>query len=497
MKQIISLLLTILLTALLPLYAAFNTSLSSVKDTCIHETHIPYFHHHKCSHFQHAAEGAKIPFGPKMGKYIKERLKLDGPYRINTIVIDAGHGGKDSGTLGKYYQEKKLALNIALKLGEAIQSVYPGIRVIYTRKTDVFIPLNKRAEIANKEKADLFLSIHCNFATYSSRVRGTETYVMGLHTAEYNLEVAKRENASILLEENYKETYGGYDPNSPEGHILLSMFQNAYLEQSILFAEKVENQFGTSGRRKSRGVKQAGFVVLKETAMPSVLIETGFMSNRQEELFLGSEEGQNQIANSVLAAFTAYKREMESDNADFKALPAAQTKQLETRRPSPSNSENVSRSVPIRKEPEPAVNEDPTPVPTLEFSRITEKEKQDPPTRTPEVDEVVEISKPEPETKVRPNQGNIFIQFKVQILSEKTPVPTDGTRWRNLNCLVEMKQENGFFKYLATGFSSFDEAAEAKRSLRENGFPEAFVVAYANGKRISVREALKYEDIRP
>ncbi|MCH2044779.1 MAG: N-acetylmuramoyl-L-alanine amidase, partial [Saprospiraceae bacterium] len=200
--------------------------------------------------------------------------------KVRRVIIDAGHGGKDSGSLGSKCQEKDIALKIALKLGEYISTYLPDVEVVYTRKTDKFIPLHERAEIANDSDADVFISVHCNSLPKAKKyINGTETYVMGLHRAEENLAVAKRENEVILLENDYQQRYEGYDPSSPEAHIIFSMYQNAYLGQSILLAEKVESQFKNRAKRSSRGVKQAGFVVLRATAMPSILVETGFLSN--------------------------------------------------------------------------------------------------------------------------------------------------------------------------------------------------------------------------
>ncbi len=251
------------------------------------------------------------PFGAKMGKIIKESGQLPRNYQIKKVVLDPGHGGKDRGCKGEGTQEKVITLSIAKKLGRLIKSVYPNVEVIYTRDRDVFVELHKRAEIANSKEADLFISIHCN-ALSVPEVRGSETYVMGLHTAEENLDVAKRENASILMENNYQQAYGDYDPYSSEGHIFLSMYQNTYLEQSILLANSIERQIKKIGR-KSRGVKQAGFVVLRQTAMPSVLVETGYLTNANDNTYLSSTSGQEQVAAAILKAFTAYKKEMETE----------------------------------------------------------------------------------------------------------------------------------------------------------------------------------------
>jgi N-acetylmuramoyl-L-alanine amidase len=234
-------------------------------------------------------------------------------FKVDVVVIDAGHGGKDHGTSGKLMKEKDLALKIALKLGNYIEQNIPGVKVIYTRKDDRYLPLDERAEIANKNKADLFICIHAN-ANPNTRAFGTETYVMGLHKDENNLSVAKRENSVILLDENYHERYEGFDPESPESYILFTLTQSAFQSSSLSFAKKVEDQFKKRAGRVSRGVKQAGFLVLWKTAMPSVLIETGFLSNSPEEKFLHGEEGQDLIASGIYRAFKEYKVEVESIN---------------------------------------------------------------------------------------------------------------------------------------------------------------------------------------
>lgn len=228
-------------------------------------------------------------------------------------MIDAGHGGKDTGTIGKKAKEKDVALRIALLLGGYIEKNLPGVKVIYTRKDDRFLELEERAAIANKARADLFICIHAN-ANKNSKAHGTETYVMGLHKDEGNLEVAMRENSVILQEDNHEERYEGFDPKSTESYILMSISQSAYLEGSLSFAGKVESQFKGRAGRVSRGVKQAGFWVLWRTTMPSVLIETGFLSNGDEEQFLASENGQELIASGIYRAFKEYKAEVEAIN---------------------------------------------------------------------------------------------------------------------------------------------------------------------------------------
>ncbi|MFN3404764.1 MAG: N-acetylmuramoyl-L-alanine amidase [Cytophagaceae bacterium] len=233
-------------------------------------------------------------------------------YKLKTVVIDAGHGGKDPGCQGKVSHESDIALKVALELGRIIKENMPGVKVIFTREKDEFIELHDRAGIANRHKADLFISIHCNSG--HSEAFGTETYTMGLHTSQDNLEVAKRENAVILKEDNYHKKYDGFDPNSPQAHILFSLYQNAYIDNSLKFASLVEKQFKERVGRTSRGVKQAGLLVLWKTAMPSALIEIGFLTNKNEEKYLNSPTNQVFIASGIYRAFKEYKKDIESTN---------------------------------------------------------------------------------------------------------------------------------------------------------------------------------------
>lgn len=280
---------------------------------------------------------------PKLNAF--SGLVYSGSDPIRKVVIDAGHGGKDPGCLGAHSKEKHLALNIALELASLIQKNLPEIQVILTRDRDIFIPLEERAAIANKNQADLFISIHCNYFI-SSGTYGSETYVMGLHTSEHNLEVAKRENESILMEDNYTNKYD-YDPNSPEGHILLSLFQHAHLTQSIEFAALVEKAFAQKGRR-SRGVNQAGFVVLKETTMPSVLVETGFLSNPKEAQYLSTSRGQMETASAIFNAFKEYY-EINWLNATSPWV-ASQTPKTEFFRPAESKASLPIEEVTVEQE---------------------------------------------------------------------------------------------------------------------------------------------------
>ncbi|MFK7899246.1 MAG: N-acetylmuramoyl-L-alanine amidase [Cyclobacteriaceae bacterium] len=229
-------------------------------------------------------------------------------YRVNTVVIDAGHGGKDPGCHGKVAKEADVALKVALQVGALIKENSPTTKVIYTRADNHFIELHERAKKANSKGADLFISIHCNAGP--STAFGTEVYAMGLHKEEGNLNVAKRENAVILKEDNYLDKYEGFDPNSPISHILLANMQSVHLESSLSLASEVDKQF-TSIAKKSRGVKQAGFLVLWKTTMPSILIELGFLTNTDEEKNLNSLAYQKKMANGIYHAFASYKKSKE------------------------------------------------------------------------------------------------------------------------------------------------------------------------------------------
>lgn len=226
-----------------------------------------------------------------------------------TVVIDPGHGGRDVGALGRVSKEKDINLKVALALGDLIKKNYPGIKVVYTRSKDAFVELGRRAAIANKAKADLFISIHTNSTAAGRKgttAHGTETFTLGMHRAADNLAVAKRENSVITLETNYEQTYEGFDPSSSESYIIFELMQDQYMASSVDFASMVQKQFATTAKRVNKGVHQAGFLVLREVSMPSVLIELGFINNRQEEKFLASEWGQKQLAKSIYNAFQAY-----------------------------------------------------------------------------------------------------------------------------------------------------------------------------------------------
>ena len=242
-------------------------------------------------------------------------MSQDNMGKIKTVVLDAGHGGTDPGALGSRSKEKDIALNVVLKTGALIKQHLPDVKVVYTRDRDVFVPLIDRAQIANNNQADLFISVHCN-STTKNYVTGAETFVMGLSKSAANLETAKKENAAILLEANYMENYDGFNPNSDEDYIAMTLFQSASIDQSLQMAQKVQDQLtGNLCKRNDRGVKQAGFLVLYKVSAASILVELGFLSNRDEETYLMSDNGKNNMANAIFTAFKEYKTEFESNNS--------------------------------------------------------------------------------------------------------------------------------------------------------------------------------------
>ena len=245
-----------------------------------------------------------LVFSPLSGKNKETR-------GLETVVIDAGHGGKDPGAMVGKIREKDIVLAIALRLGNLIREKIPGVKVVFTRSTDNFVPLFERSVIANKNNADLFISIHANFCAAAS-IKGTETYVLGLHRTEDNLNVAKKENSVILLEKDYSTRYEGFNPNLSESYIMFELIQDANIDQSVEFAGILQDRFQKHAQRASRDVRQAGFLVLRESAMPSVLIETGYLSNKSEAAYLMSEAGRKTLALAIFDSFKSYKEKFES-----------------------------------------------------------------------------------------------------------------------------------------------------------------------------------------
>lgn len=372
---------------------------------------------------------------------------LRGRGKVKKVVIDAGHGGHDSGCVGKNSYEKNITLKLALKVGELIQKKYPDVIVLQTRTTDVFIPLFRRIQYANEEDADLFISIHCNFIG-NSKTRGTETFVMGLHRAEDNLAVAKRENASILLEKNYEQNYEGFDPNSPEGHIMMSMYQNAYLDKSIEFAADIESQFISMEQSRSRGVKQAGFAVLRRASMPAVLIEAGFLSNEQEEAFLNSENGQVTVSNAIFNAFSNFYR----NNQPYQATLASNKTGVGQNDESSLTKSNQASS-------DPNINSSKANM--VDNSRLNQQKSLD--VLTPSnIHQTSFVGK-----------QNVY---KVQVAAIKNDfVDMDSADIRKIGQLT-VKKQGDINKYMVGAFTSREEAIIARDKLKKMGYDGAFLV---------------------
>lgn len=364
--------------------------------------------------------------------------------RLFTVVIDPGHGGKDPGALGKYAQEKDINLTVALKLGNLIRGNCPDVKVMFTRETDIFLPLDDRPAIANTAKADLFISVHTNSIGQPKSLRGASTWTLGLARSAANLEVAKRENAVILYESDYKTRYAGFDPTSSESYIIFEFMQDKYMSQSVHFADLIQKQFKHTCNRVDYGVHQAEFLVLRRTAMPSVLIELGFISNLEEERFLSSDAGAATMAHGIYQAFLAYKKE---NDLRYSTQPAGQvTKQ------SAHPVESVSVVPPSKPAATPAV----TPAAT-------------PPASTESNEEPV---------------------FMVQIFTANRILPPSDKRLMGLQD-VGYYLEGGLYKYTCGGTTAdYNEAVHKKNNLLAI-FKDAFVVAFKNGKKINVNQAME------
>lgn len=351
--------------------------------------------------------------------------------KISVVVIDPGHGGKDPGAVVGQAQEKKIVLDISLKLGQQIKAAFPEINVIYTRDKDVFVPLFQRANIANRNHADLFISIHANYVD-SRSVQGTETFVLGQHRSQDNLEVAKKENSVILLEDDYSTRYEGFDPNSPESYIMFELVQDEYLEQSVMLASDIQDQFRVNAKRYDRSVKQAGFLVLRQTTMPSVLVEAGFISHTSERNYLMTESGRMDIATSIFNAFKDYKKKIE-ERSSFAMV----------------------------------TNENPTPT-------ETEKIQNSP-------------ANPASEKVSPPSSPVTNIYFSVQVAASKTKLETTPPNFKGEKNIFRINSGN-IYRYYSGKLNSYEKALAEKTRL-EKKYPDSFVVAFENEKLIPVKKA--------
>lgn len=363
------------------------------------------------------------------------------------VVIDAGHGGHDPGAIGKISKEKNINLGVALLLGNLIKEKCPDTKVVYTRSRDVFIPLARRAEIANDVKADLFISIHTNSVGGNRNVQGASTWTLGLAKSDANLEVAKRENAVILYEDDYKTRYAGFNPNSAESYIIFEFMQDKYMSQSVHLASLVQKEFKQHGRRIDRGVHQAGFLVLKASAMPSILVELGFISSPQEERYLNSENGRKTLANSIFRAFLTYKREQEmrlNGQATTTIPPSEADSSVDT----------------------------PVDTPTVASDEEVEAPK----------------SKPVAKAKTTTSSDKQAPVFKIQILTSTKSLSLHDKQFKGLKG-IEYYKENGLYKYTYGASTDYNEILRLKRSISSK-IKDAFIIAFKNGKKMDTVKAI-------
>ncbi len=361
------------------------------------------------------------------------------------VVLDAGHGAHDPGCVGSQLQEKNVALDVALKVGKLISENCPDVQVIYTRKTDVFVELYRRAQIANDAHADLFISIHCN-ASESSQGNGVETYVMGLAKSEANQAVARKENAAILKEKNYQNNYDGFNPDSPESNILFSLYSSAYLNNSIILASKVQKNLLNASHLTDRGVKQAGYWVLYKVAMPSILIELGFLSNATDQAYLAQNKNLQREATAIYNAFVDYLATVKGTTYPHVPIGGGTATQEKP----------VVKQEPVNK------NNNVTPTqPNNTTSNNT----------------------------TAPADADKGIRFKVQFLASPNKLADSDQRLQGLPS-VGAYQENGLWKYTAGNETNYDAAVKVQATVKER-YADAFMIAFQDGKKISVKEALE------
>ncbi|MDR1707904.1 MAG: N-acetylmuramoyl-L-alanine amidase [Prevotella sp.] len=351
------------------------------------------------------------------------------------VVIDAGHGGKDGGAVRGIYKEKEINLGVALALGQLIERNYKDVKVVYTRKTDVFIALDTRAEIANKAKANLFISIHTNSTSAkTTNASGADTYILGLARSEENLEVAKRENSVILLEDDYTTKYEGFDPRSPESYIIFEFMTNTFMEQSLQLANLIQNDFKTVAKRPDRGVRQAGFLVLRKTSMPSILIELGFINNQSEASFLSTKSGQQTMASAIYSGFKKYKREFDKKQGKFVVADKEDDFSFDTK--DSAAVENINTKEPV--------------------SNITQ------------------------ESKKADLTGKI--EYRVQFLISRKKLPDNSPSFRGLSPVTFYKDEGGY-KYTYGSTTSLKEIMDIQHQVNTK-FKDAFIVKFKDGKRV-------------
>jgi len=390
-----------------------------------------------------------------------------------TVVLDAGHGGHDPGAMGSISREKDINLAITLDLGAIIEQNFKDVKVVYTRKTDRYLTLQERADVVNDHHADLFICVHTNSSPSSSST-GAETYTLGLAKTKANLDVAMRENSVILLEDDYKTKYKGFDPNSVDSYIMFEFMQDKYIDRSIEFSSKIQKQFRNYSHRPDRGVRQAGFWVLHRSACPSVLVEVGFISNPAEERYLTSDAGQKEMATAIFNAFVDYKR-MHDKKSGKQVHSASKVEQVQKK-------EQDKKTEPLKTEPQVKkedliVKAEPIHIDSIQ-KKIDKIEKKDT-VKTKSAENLV----------VRKEKNIDLPVFKVQLFASKKPLKANASDFkgiRNTECFVE----NGFNKYTIGSDSDYSKIEKLRKEMLSK-FPEAFIIAFIGDKKIAPKEALK------
>jgi len=377
------------------------------------------------------------------------------------VVIDPGHGGKDPGAVNKGIQEKDVVLGIGLKLGKYITDNFQDVKVVYTRNRDIFVPLIERSKIANKNKADLFISLHANFCGTPS-LRGTETFVLGLHRSNENLDVAKKENSVILMEDNYKQTYEDFDPNSSESYIMFELVQDNYLDQSLSFANDIQHQFKSRLESSNRGVKQAGFLVLRQSSMPSVLVETGFLSNQAEANYLKSEAGQHVIANSIFDAFRKFK--IRSSGSGVQEIPVTNSK---------SKPDTSALSVLPETKPEEKIET------KVEEAKPVAEKKVMVEQKASSVKEP--IASVDTSSKSDSSMAGSSAYYSVQIGANTMPMEPSAANFKGLK-EVRREKTDKYYRYYIGKETSLESINTLLQQIKLK-YSQAFIVYFIDGKR--------------
>jgi N-acetylmuramoyl-L-alanine amidase len=388
---------------------------------------------------------------------------------VRTIIIDPGHGGKDPGCLGSHSHEADVALDISLKFGKMLKDKYgSAIRVIYTRTTDEFVGLQERANMANKYKGDLFICIHAN-ASANKESKGSEVYALGLHRSDSQLKVADRENSSILMEENHESKYGSFDQNDPDRYLWIVLLGKIYLDNSLNFAEKISKNFQTTPKLIDRGVKQAGFLVLHQVNMPSVLIETGFLTNKDEEEILNDDQSQEDIAKAIFDAFVDYKAEMENINNIVANKGAVENNKDEVKQKDKDKNSSASDNADKGKDKENNV----TPDKDKPFNNVVVNDRDK--DKTPAENNAAKIDN--------------TIYFMVQISASTKQIECKPANFKGLDIIAEHPGKS-IYRYTYGKSPNFDEAKKLLLVAQDKGYKDAFIVAYQNGERIEINKAI-------